>query len=221
MRRLRRTAVALGGTTAILLGISLTGCAALLHVLGPGEALSQVAGGLVASPSPTPTVEHYSDGSTSERGNIPKLVGQKAGILSEDGETRLVTFTVTRIVSDPQCRNAEPPAPSNGHYVEVDLEVITTAELGADGQGNTVTFAPGNWFYYPPDSPGLIAGGINAIGSEDHCELSVPPLPDRIGPAQTVTGSVLLDVAPGSVYLAYAPQNECGCGSAWEWPYSG
>jgi hypothetical protein len=198
----------------ILLVATLTGCAALGSALRPGGILLPIVGA-----PPTSPPQHYSDGSTTERGNIPKVVGQKAGILSADNQTRLVTFTVTRIVPDPTCLNQDAPAPTHGHYVEVDLEVVTTADLGIEDGDTSISFTPDNWFYYPPDHDGLIAGGLNAVGADDECELTEPSLPDAIGPSQTVSGSVLLDVAPGSVYLAYAPGNGCGCGLAWEWPY--
>jgi hypothetical protein len=217
---MRRSAIAAVATTvgAILVATSLTGCAAIGSVLAAGGVLPGHASVVDASPPP---LQHYSDGSTSERGNIPKVVGQKAGMLSYDRRTRLVTFTVTRIVADPHCLNQGAPAPQNGHYVEVDLQVVTTADLGIDDSDPTVSFAPLNWFYYPPDKPGMIAGGIGAARNGDDCELSVPSLPDSIGPSQTVSGSVLLDVIPGAVYLAYAPDNDCGCGASWEWPYAG
>jgi len=218
MRGLRGFVLAAITVTGILLAGSLSGCAALAQVLTPGGALAPITSAIGATPAP---VQHYSDGSTTERGNIPKVVGQKAGMLSPDGRTRLVTFTVTRIVTDHKCVNAQPPAPSNGHYVEVDLDVITTADLGIEGSGDTVTFAPVNWFYYPPADTGLIAAGLGATGPQDDCQLSVPPLPDVIGRSQAVSGSVLLDVRAGSVYLAYAPGEACGCDDlAWEWPLS-
>jgi hypothetical protein len=168
--------------------------------------------------STAPPVEHYSDGSTSERGNIPKVVGQKAGELSADGQTRLLTFTVTRILPDPRCLNQAAPAPTNGHYVEVDIQVITTAALADDGDPS-VTFTPDNWFQYPHDPDGQIAGGVGAVGAHDDCQLSVPALPESIGPAQTVSGSVLLDVAAGTAYLSFNPGHDCGCNTSWEWPY--
>jgi len=231
MRALRRFAIAAAGTAvgAILVATSLSGCAALGAVLAPGGALPghlSIVGATPPTPSSassssSPPLQYYSDGSTSERGNIPKVVGQKAGMLSPDGRTRLVTFVVTRILTDPHCLNQGAPAPVNGHYVEVDLQVITTADMGIEGSDPTVTFAPDNWYYYPPDGPGQIAGGIGASRPGDECRLPVPSLPEPIGASQTVSGSVLLDVPAGSVYLAYAPSDDCGCDSAWEWPYSG
>jgi hypothetical protein len=212
----RRATSAIGGfMAAILLTAGLTGCAALGSALAPGGILLPLAGSLQ-----THSPQHYSDGSTSERGNIPKVVGEKAGVLSADGQTHVLTFTVTRIGPDPPCLNQGAPAPENGHYVEVDLAVVTTAGMGIDGGDAAVSFAPENWFYYPPDGDGLIADGIGASRPTDECRLSVAALPDPIGPSQTVSGSVLLDVAPGAVYLAYVPQNGCGCSNAWEWPYS-
>ena len=224
MRGLRGFVMAAVG--AMIVATSLSGCAALLLIPAAAGAPAPLPS-IVGEPRPlqapqasqAPPVQHYSDGSTSERGNIPKVVGEKAGILTPDGQTRLVTFIVTRLLADPLCLNAEPPAPTNGHYLEVDLQVITTADLADEGDASTVTFSPDNWFFYPPDSPGLVAGGIGATGDNDDCELSVPPLPDSIGPSQNVTGSVLLDVSDDSHYVAYAPDNGCGCGSAWEWPY--
>src|SRR4051812_49220026 len=180
---------------ALLVATSLTGCAALGSVLAPGGALPGLTGlppvpspPSVVGSSPSPGLEHYSDGSRSERGNIPKVIGQKAGMLSPDGQTRLVTFTVTRIVTDPHCLNAGAPRPANGHYVEVDLQVVTTSDMGIEDSGPTVTFAPGNWFFYPPDTPGIIAGGTGATAPDDACELSVPALPDSIGASQSVSG---------------------------------
>lgn len=203
----------------MLLATGLTGCAALGSVLAPGG-LRPPLPSIVGAPTSGP-LQHYSDGSTSERGNIPKLVGQKAGILSPDGRSHVVTFTVTRIVTDPHCLNQAASAPANGHYVEVDLDVVTTAGMGIEGSDPTVTFGPDNWYFYPPDGDGLIAGGVGAFAAGDDCELSVPALPDAIGASQTVSGSVLLDVRPGSVYLSYNPQLVCGCDDGWEWPYAG
>src|SRR4051812_39439122 len=76
MRGLR--VIVMTAVAAIVVATSLSGCAALGVVLAPGGMLGTL--GSV----PPPSVEHYSDGSTTERDNIPKVVGQKAGILSED-----------------------------------------------------------------------------------------------------------------------------------------
>ena len=218
MRGLRGFVMAAVG--ALVVATSLSGCAALLLIpvaAGAPAPLPSIVGE-PGSPQ-SPQVQHYSDGSTSERGNIPKVVGEKAGMLTNDGQTRVVTFIVTRLLADPHCLNSEPPAPTNGHYLEVDLQVITTADLANRVDAPTVTFAPDNWYYYPPDTPGLVADGIGAVGSNDDCELAVAPLPNSIGASQNVTGSVLLDVREGSQYVAYAPDNVCGCDTSWEWPY--
>lgn len=237
MRGWRRRALAAVAAVAAAIGlialvIWATGWAALGAALAPGGLMPVFAyiGGTatetlpppvaVAPPSTPAPLQHYSDGSTSERGNIPKVVGQKGGMLSPDGQFRLVTFTVTRIVTDPPCLNAAPPAPAHGHYVEVDLDIVTTADMGIEGSDPTVTFTPDNWFFYPPDGDGVIAGGVQAFNTVDDCELSVPALPESIGASQTVSGSVLLDVAPGTVYLSYDPGAACGCQESWEWPYS-
>ncbi|HEY4225414.1 MAG TPA: hypothetical protein VGM70_06340 [Pseudolysinimonas sp.] len=222
---------AVATVVVMLLAAGLTRYAAVQFALAPGGLLSALAtitgastpspaqdAGAAAAPAP---FERYGDGSTSERGNVPKMVGQKAGILSSDGRTHVVTFTVTRIVTDPHCLNPGAPPPTNGRYVEVDLQVVTTAGMGIEGGDPTITFTPDNWYFYPPDTPGIVAGGTGASSADDDCDLSVPSLPDSIGASQTLTGSVLLDVAPGSVYLSYNPRAACGCDYAWEWPYSG
>ena len=203
--------------------ISLSGCAALLLLPRAGDFSTSSSAGSsgsstgsgssgTSSGSGQPRVQAYSDGSTSERNNITKAIGERAGETNFDGTERLDTFIVTRIVVDPSCVNAAAPA-ENGHYLEVDLTVTTSDALGQDGTNATLDLSPANWYYYP----GGGNGGVGASWNTDDCQVDVPPLTTVVGANANESGSIVLDVNSNSQWIAFAPYSNA---PGWEWQYA-
>jgi hypothetical protein len=198
---------------AALTMVSLSGCAALLLIPQTGSlSNSSNSSNSTGSSGQSGPIQSYSDGTTSERGNISKAIGERAGEKNVSGTQRLDTFVVTRIIADPPCLNSAAP-PTNGHYLEVDMTVTTTDALGQDGTAFTLDLSPSNWYYYP----GGGNGGVGASVATDNCQVAVPPLTTLVGPNVTTTGSIVLDVNDNSHWIAFAPYSNA---PGWEWPYA-
>jgi len=169
----------------------------------------------VATASPTPTADPaqatYGDRVLSDRGNLVKEIGQLAGMtLGADSDVTVAQFVVTDIVVDPVCSSAYAEPSKNGHLVGIHLNVETTPELAQDEIG-TVSFS--QWAWQAFDANGTRVN--DPVGNAIWCMDSGDQLPIDIGPGQSVSGWVILDLPTDHGTVAYVPWAPTG----WEWAY--
>lgn len=170
----------------------------------------------VATSTPTP-IESAAEESAfgerviNDRGNLVKQVGQLAGLSSADDEDVIAAqFAVTDIVVDLDCTSDYAEDPENGHFVGIHLNVETTPEL-AQEDVSSLSFSAWGWQAFDADGKRV----NDPIGNALWCMADGDQLPADIGPGQSVSGWVALDVPTdhGSVVLTM------GADSGWEWEY--
>ena len=108
-------------------------------------------------------------------------------------------FAVTDLVLDPTCDSGFSETPANGHYLGIHLNVESTPEL-AEEEFPWVSFTQYGWQAYDADGKRL----NDPVGNAWTCLDSSQQLPAQIGPGQSVSGWIVLDVASptGAVVLA-------------------
>lgn len=200
---MKPTMLAALACTSLLL---LTGCA------GPGEDSPEPEAPTVepaTTPSETPEPDQPRD--ESERGNLIKEVGETFGLGSPDSGEPPVTFSVTAIEVDPECTNEWAEPSEYGHFVKIDLEGETTSELADIGGG--LWWGSVAWDVIAEN--GTTMNGSPATSAAWSCLPDSDTLPQEIGPAERVSGSIVLDVPTpsGIVILTDNPD------AAWEWEY--
>lgn len=205
------------GTVAVIAALLVTGCAASEP---PKDSGKKPATGSVVTPEPEPTAtaadtpapdSEFGETKMSSRGNMIKQIGQLAGTgISGDASVIGSRFVVTDIVLDPKCDTGWADPPANGHYLAVHLNVETTPEL-AQSDYPEVWFTAHDWQAYDPDGKRL----NDPVGNAWSCMSEASTLPESIGPGQSVSGYIVLDVAAttGAVALVMGPS------VGWEWEY--
>jgi len=194
----------------------LAGCSA-----GPADAdpdpshLPDTAPVATEAPSPSPTASSadpaFGERVVNDHGNLVKTIGQLAGIsLTEHEDVTAAQFAVTDIVVDLDCTTGYEDAPQNGHFVGIHLNVETTPELAQDDIG-TLSFSEWGWLAF--DAEGKRVN--DPIGNAWSCLADSDQLPIDIGPGQSVSGWIVLDLptTTGSVVLTM------GAANGWEWTY--
>lgn len=162
-------------------------------------------------PTETPEPSEFGEEVKSSRGNLVKDIGQLAGTSSLVSDVVTSRFAVTDIVLDVECTSGFADAPVNGHYLGIHLNVETTPEL-ADDDFPWVSFTQWDWQAYDPEGKRL----NDPVGNAWSCLDSGQQLPSQIGPGQSVSGWIVLDVAAtnGAVVLTMG-----GSPVGWEWAY--
>ena len=162
-------------------------------------------------PTETPEPSEFGDEVKSPRGNLVKDIGQLAGTSSLVSDVVTSRFAVTDIVLDVECTSGFADAPVNGHYLGIHLNVETTPELAED-DFPWVSFTQWDWQAYDAEGKRL----NDPVGNAWSCLDSGQQLPSQIGPGQSVSGWIVLDVAAtnGAVVLTMG-----GSPVGWEWAY--
>ncbi|WP_214466445.1 DUF4352 domain-containing protein [Microbacterium flavescens] len=204
--------------TAPILAIAaltiLTGCSAAPSTADPSRLPGTPP---VATPTPTPSPTESEAGAdfgervVNDRGNLVKEVGQLAGTGRSDNQDLLTSqFAVTDIVVDVACTAEFADVPANGHFIGIHLNVETTRELAQDEIG-TLSFSQWGWQAFDADGKRV----NDPLGNARWCMDAGDQLPSDIGPAQSVSGWIVLDVPTptGSVALTM------GAANGWEWSY--
>ncbi|MBE0009806.1 hypothetical protein DXT87_08365 [Arthrobacter sp. AET 35A] len=138
-----------------------------------------------------------------------KDIGEPAGIFnSEDRSTNVIDFTVTSI-APAECTEEYAQPAANGHYLAIQMDVITQPELKDEFSGSFYADA-GTWKLIQAD--GTTFNGM-LYGNSYGCLPETAILPQSIGPGETASGTVLLDVPAleGTLVLSYLGED------AWEW----
>lgn len=193
----RSTALALGIVAMILVGCS--------PAPSSKDAAPSVEPAVSSSPSETPE-DVAEKPAESERGNLIKKVGDVFGLGSVDES--VASFVVTNITVDPQCTSEFAEAPEFGHFVRLDVEGETTADLPGE-----LYFAGGSWSAIADN--GTTFNGDPWSYAAVTCVDDVERLPSIIGPGERVAGAVILDVPTPSGVLVLSPEPGLG----WEWEY--
>lgn len=155
--------------------------------------------------APTPTAER------SSRGNLIKVVGQPSGLKLETGE-QTTSFVVKAIAVDKPCTSPYAQPAKNGHFVAIAIDVATTPDLAKD-TNQFVWFGAQSWKF-------IANNGTTYNGSLDSspaygCLNDAERIPSKIGPAEKVTGTLVLDVPATSGTLIF---DAAGSGG-WEWKF--
>lgn len=185
--------------TAALAGlIALTGCSSTASeaenspptveaAASPTETVTET-----TAPEPTtaPTTEAAVEGpNLSPRGNIVKALGEGAGVMNSEGEV-VAEFVVNSITPDAVCTGPYATAPENGHILILDVSISTKPELAAE-------IFP--MFDLNPYSMKVIADNGTTSNANLASVATYSCLPDGevvpsgIGPAENVTGKIVLD----------------------------
>jgi hypothetical protein len=156
-----------------------------------------------ASPSPT--------AARSARGNLIKKVGQAGSLKLEDGQ-QMMSFVVTKISVDAACTSPYAQPAQNGHFVALKINVETTAALAQD-INQFVWFGGQSWKLIA-DNGTTYNGSLDSTAAYG-CMQDAERLPAKIGPAEKVTGTLVLDVPATSGTLVF---DSAGSGG-WEWTF--
>lgn len=199
---------------AIAVVVALAGCAPSAQP--DAEHLPDTASVATATAEPTPTETDdasatYGERVVNDRGNLVKELGQLAGVtLSEDSSVVLAQFAATDIVVDIECTAEFADASKNGHFVGIHLNVETTPELAQDEIGS-LSFSQWAWQAFDANDKRV----NDPMGNALWCLDAADQLPADIGPGQSVSGWIVLDLPTdhGAVVLTM------GASNGWEWAY--
>lgn len=192
--------------------VALVGCSA--NAPEPSESSAPVAESTTPSPSPTETSEASPTATTpptSDRTYIVKEIGESGGL--SNNEEQVMIFTLTEIQYGFQCEYAQP---ANGEFVGLRFNVEVLAGWPTDDPSFGPTFS---MFY--PDFQAFLADGtrINDPIGNGGCASPSDALPTDLGPAQSATGWIVLDLPTDAAAVALTP-GQLG-GSGWEWRLDG
>lgn len=157
------------------------------------------------SATPTPTSNR------SARGNLIKVVGQPSGLKLETGE-QTTSFVVKSIAVDKPCTSAFVQPAENGHFVSIAIDVETTEALAKD-INQFVWFGAQSWKFIADN--GTTYNGSLDTSPAYGCLNDEERIPSKIGPAEKVTGTLVLDVPATSGTLIF---DAAGSGG-WEWKF--
>ncbi|WP_258905276.1 hypothetical protein [Actinokineospora sp. UTMC 2448] len=144
---------------------------------------------------------------TSERGNVPKKLGEEAGVTNEDGATML-TFTLDSIDKSGRCTGEFAEKPENGHFLILHLRVTTAAEF--DEMVAAGMFNPYDFAVVGPD--GVTETNLSTVATYSCLNESAPL---ALAPGSKYRFSIVLDSRSTKGVLTYRPGFMA---SGWEWP---
>lgn len=157
------------------------------------------------TPSPSPTLPR------SARGNLIKKVGQAGSLKLENGQ-QMMSFVVSKISVDAACTSPYAKPAENGHFLTLKISVETTAALAQD-INQFVWFGGQSWKFIA--SNGTTYNGSLDTSAAYMCIQDAERLPAKIGPAEKVTGTLVLDVPATSGTLVF----DSASGGGWEWTF--
>lgn len=193
--RFRVGLVLLGAATLLL-----AGCVWQPHTAPSDDVVGVGMQSLPAGPE-TPGPE-----STVRSGPLPKTVGEPFEVTSGDGA--IARFTVTELTVDAPCSSASAREPSNGHFVRLEIEGSTDADLS-----RSLAFGEGAWSAVRAGGGAVDRGSWTTAAAA--CIPEAERLPTAVGADEVVSGAVVLDVTSehGMITLEVAP------GLSWAWSY--
>jgi hypothetical protein len=198
---------------AAVLALTLTACssgdASDTEAVPSSAALPASSGAATTSPAAAPL---DADAELNERGNIPKAIGEPAGLRSsvEPGSPLVLTFSVLDLEVNPPCNSGFEQAPATGNYLGITMRVETTPEYDPR---SLRTFSEYDFRILGPDGVAV----PDVIGNSETC-LSADELINnrRFGPGAVYEGKLILDMPVRAGTLVYAPAGEP---NGWEWEF--
>ncbi|MDF7665691.1 hypothetical protein [Bifidobacterium sp. ESL0745] len=164
------------------------------------------------APHKQPTVgKQAQEPKKSSRGNIVKHIGEEAGISGKDGKD-VADWTVTNIVIGPQCDGPNKENPQAGHFVELDINAVTTADFDPNKLGSLSVGEPYMWKYIQKD--GTQWNGMPGSTAAESCMADTEKLPSTINKGIKAHGKVVFDLPSTDGTLVYTQGGSLG----WEYP---
>lgn len=144
--------------------------------------------------------------STVRNGPLEKTVGEPFEVTSTDGA--IARFIVTELTVDAPCSSASAREPSNGHFVRIEIEGSTGADLS-----RSLAFGEGAWSVVGAGGGAVDRGSWTTAAAA--CIPEAERLPTAVTADEVVAGAVVLDVTTehGTVIL------EVARGLSWTWSY--
>lgn len=193
-----------------VLGISLTACG------GSADAGSKPSAPSVESIGATPAASTpATEGpKKSPRGNVIKTIGEPAWTVNQ-ADKKTAIFTINSITVDPPCTGPYPQPSEKGHFVILDASMETTPDLATASFPN-FDLSPHDWQFVGAN--GTTYNGSLTSGASYGCLPDSEVLPiNGIGPAEKVTGKIVLDVPATTGTLVFKPMGNASGG--WEWGF--
>jgi hypothetical protein len=205
---MKRTSVVLAAIAAA--GLSLTAC-------GSTEKDADASGSLTlpatSSAAASTSSAAATTAATNARGNIVKQLGEVGGINNPDGGEDLISFAVDSITPDPACDSQFHSDPENGHLVQLQMRVTTSAELTQDAY-DTLGSSDFNFI----GSDGVTKSDLGTMSAFDCFESDNGMFTqDPLGPSQSYTGYVIVDVPETAGTLIFKPS--WGQSGGWEYAF--
>ncbi|MGR0158581.1 hypothetical protein ACUUMC_01560 [Paenarthrobacter nitroguajacolicus] len=126
-----------------------------------------------------------------------------------------VVFTIHSITVDAPCTGAYAQPAEKGHFVVLDASIETTPEL-AESSFARFDLSPHSWQFVGEN--GTTFNGSLASGASYGCMTDSEILPiNGVGPAEKVTGKIVLDVPAATGTLVFKPLG--GSVGGWEWSF--
>lgn len=186
---------------------------------GSSETASPSPAAATASPPEADETEEDSEdlltmeSEVSDRGNLIKLIGQKAGAADEDTGEVTVEFTVDSITVDYDCKGALPP--QNGHYVGVEMSIETFPAMATSDSTEDIFVDTSSFAILGPDG----TRENDSIGNAYECVPFADQVPSGMGAAEKASGVVVLDTKyPEGILILQGSAFGVGTGG-WEWTY--
>ena len=202
----------------IACAVLLAGCSspapAVVTVTAPAATTSAPsATPTTATPSPIPTTDAPTTPETSERGNIPKDLGDEAVLVDGNGD-EAARFKVTKIETGYQCTSDIADKSANGQFVAIWMDVRTTKAIDFDSDDSGVVpyFNTVDWEVV--DKSGETEN--DSEGNGPYCARDADALPVQIEKAMHVKGVVVLDTAVKHGHLVFIQDY---MDSGWEWDF--
>lgn len=121
---------------------------------------------------------------------------------------------VKKITIDPKCTGQYAQAAQNGHFLALDISAQTYPPLKDLFGSGTFDFNDSNWKLIAANGT-TYNGSLNS-GPALGCLADAQQFPDRVGPGEKVTGTLILDVPTTKGTLVFAPTF---AQTSWEWQY--
>lgn len=213
--KIMRTAAA---ACIIPLTLSLAACGSSSEPAAEKSSPSTQASSPAAQASPSSAsggdVQAKDTGSTSPQGNHMLKINEPAGLTAGPDKKKFLDFTVKKVTPDFTCPDANASAPTNGHFVAVEIAVDTGDQAAFDQafkDSGLKQVMLGNPAWTFIDKSGKTIDTITTPGTK-RC-IPVTQYISNVGPSEKKEGLVVLDVpsTEGSLVL-----EDFSSGNKWE-----
>jgi len=166
------------------------------------------------APTPAASAPATEGPKKSPRGNFIKAVGDAGWMVNPAGKKTAI-FTINSITIDPPCTGPYPQPAEKGHFVILDASIETTPDL-AESSYQKFDLSPHGWQFVGAN--GTTYNGSLTSGASYGCLADSEILPiNGIGPAEKVTGKIVLDMPATTGTLVFKPMG--GAAGGWEWAF--